>query len=161
MKIGSNAVVAFDYTLTDDGGEVLDSSDEGEPLTYLHGHGQIVPGLESVMEGHVAGDTLKAVVSPKDGYGERNVDRVVKIPRSELPEGEEPEVGMELGAVGPNGEVATLWIISVEKEDVLVSTDHPLAGITLHFDVTVREVREATSEELAHGHVHGADGHDH
>ena len=130
MKIVSNAVVAFDYTLTDDEGEVLDSSDDGEPLTYLHGHGQIVPGLERAMEGHTAGDSLKAVVTPKDGYGDRNVDRVVKVPRTELPEGEEPEVGMELGAVGPNGEVATLWIIAVEKDDVLVSTD--LRGVESH-----------------------------
>jgi FKBP-type peptidyl-prolyl cis-trans isomerase SlyD len=161
MKIGSNAVVSIDYTLTDDSGEVLDSSDGGEPLTYLHGHDQIIPGLESQLEGKGKGDSLKATIAPKDGYGERHPDRTVRVKRTELPEGPEPEVGMELEAVGPTGDAQQLWIVGVDKESVTLSTDHPLAGVTLHFDVTVRDVRAATAEELSHGHAHGEDGHEH
>lgn len=160
MKIASNAVVAFDYTLTDDEGRVLDSSDGTGPLTYLHGQGQIVPGLENALEGRSIGERFSVVVQPSEGYGERNANHVLRVPREELPEGE-PEVGMELEAVGPNGEVATLWVVGVEDDEVLLSTDHPLAGVTLHFDVTVRSVREASAEEIAHGHVHGEGGHHH
>jgi FKBP-type peptidyl-prolyl cis-trans isomerase SlyD len=161
MKIGSNAVVSIDYTLRSDKGQVLDSSDGGEPLTYLHGQGQIIPGLEAALAGKSKGDALKVVVPPKDGYGERTPDSTVRVRREELPEGQEPEVGMELEAEGPDGESQQLWIVAVEKDSVVLSSDHPLAGETLHFDVTVRDVRAATEEELAHGHAHGEHGHDH
>ena len=160
MKIGSNAVVAIEYTLTDDSGTVLDRSD-GEPLTYLHGQGQIIPGLEAALVGKAAGDKLQAVIAPKDGYGEKKADRTLKVGRDELPDDSDPEVGMELEAVGPDGEAARLWIVGVEKDQVTLVTDHPLGGVTLHFDVSIHEVREASKEEIEHGHVHGADGHDH
>lgn len=160
MKIGSNAVVAIEYTLKDDAGRVLDQS-EGEPLTYLHGHGQIIPGLENALVGKGAGDQVNAVIAPKDGYGEKSADRTLKVGRDELPDDAEPEVGMELEAVGPAGEAARLWIVGVEKDHVVLSTDHPLAGVTLHFDVKVHSVREASKEEIEHGHVHGAEGHEH
>ena len=161
MKIGANAVVSIDYTLTNDRGDVLDSSDGGEPLTYLHGHSQIIPGLETQLEGKRAGDKLTAVVPPKDGYGEASPENTVRVPRTELPEGPEPEVGMELEATGPNGESQALWIVGVDPDAVVLSTDHPLAGVTLHFDVTVRDVRAATDEEISHGHAHGEHGHEH
>jgi FKBP-type peptidyl-prolyl cis-trans isomerase SlyD len=161
MQIGPNSVVAFDYTLTDGEGEVLDTSSGDEPLTYLHGHGQIVPGLESAMLGKKAGDKFKAVVTPKDGYGESGAGERITVPREELPEGPDPEVGMELEAVGPNGEHASLWIAEVNDDSVVLTSDHPLAGVTLHFDVEVRSVREATKDELEHGHAHGEGGHHH
>jgi FKBP-type peptidyl-prolyl cis-trans isomerase SlyD len=162
MRITKNAVVSIDYTLRDDEGEVLDTSDGDEPLVYLHGEGQIIEGLENALDGRVIGDAFKIVVSPKDGYGEKSTTGAVRVTIEELPEGPTPEVGMELEAVGPNGEVATLYVVGVEADAVMLSTDHPLAGVTLHFDVTIREVREASAEELTHGHAHGPGGaHDH
>ena len=161
MKIAKDAVVAIEYTLTDDDGDVLDTSEGSEPLTYLHGKGQMIPGLERALEGKAAGDAFTIVVEPKDGYGEKEAPGTIKLPRDQLPEGPEPEVGMELEAAGPDGEVETLFIVGVEKDAVLLSTDHPLAGVTLHFDVKVHTVRAATQQELAHGHVHGPEGHNH
>jgi FKBP-type peptidyl-prolyl cis-trans isomerase SlyD len=133
----------------------------GEPLTYLHGHSQIVPGLEAALEGQTSGANVKVTVSPKEGYGEKSSKGTVKIPNDEFPEGAEPEIGMALDAVGPDGKNVVLWVIGRDEECVEVSLDHPLAGVTLHFDVTVREVRTATKEELAHGHVHGPGDHHH
>ncbi|MEI8257339.1 MAG: FKBP-type peptidyl-prolyl cis-trans isomerase, partial [Deltaproteobacteria bacterium] len=165
MQITKNAVVSIDYTLRDDQGEVLDSSDGDEPLIYLHGQGQIIEGLENALDGRSTGDAFKITVSPKDGYGEKSATGAVRVPSEELPEGPAPEIGMELEAVGPNGEVATLYVVGVEKDAVMLSTDHPLAGVTLHFDVSIREVREASADEMEHGHVHGPGGahyeHDH
>jgi FKBP-type peptidyl-prolyl cis-trans isomerase SlyD len=160
MKIGANAVVAIDYTLTDDGGEVLETSEGDAPLVYLHGHKQIVPGLEAALDGKGAGDALQVVVPPAEGYGEKTTE-VVRVPRDQLPEDAEPEVGMELEEERPDGTTTTLWVVGVEKDAVLLTTDHPLAGVTLHFDITVREVRAATREELDHGHVHGDDDEHH
>jgi FKBP-type peptidyl-prolyl cis-trans isomerase SlyD len=159
MRITKNVVVSIDYTLRDDEGEVLDSSEGDEPLVYLHGQGQIIEGLENSLDGRATGDAFKVTVAPKDGYGEKSTSGAVRVPREELPEGPDPEVGMELEAVGPNGEVATLYVVGVEDDSVLLSTDHPLAGVTLHFDVTIREVRDATADELSHGHAHGPGGH--
>jgi FKBP-type peptidyl-prolyl cis-trans isomerase SlyD len=155
MKIGANSVVAIDYTLTNDAGDVLDTSEGAEPLTYMHGAGQIIPGLEAALEGRQAGDSFKAVVAPKDGYGERTSDSALRVSRDALPEDAEPEEGMEFEAVGPDGNAVHLWVIGVEDDSVLLSPDHPLAGETLHFDVKVRAVRAATQEELEHGHAHG------
>lgn len=155
MKIGPNAVVSIDYTLTDPDGEVLDSSTEDGPLTYLHGAGEIVPGLEGALEGRAAGESFKVVVAPGDGYGEKSTQGPVKITRDELPDDVEPEEGMEFEATGPDGSTMYFWVEKVEGEHVHLSLDHPLAGVTLHFDVTVREVRAATRDELAHGHAHG------
>jgi FKBP-type peptidyl-prolyl cis-trans isomerase SlyD len=160
MKITKDAVVAFEYTLTNDAGEVLDSSD-GEPLTYMHGHGQLVPGLESALEGKTGGQDLQVVVEPKLGYGEKGSGKVVHIPADELPSDDPPEIGMALEAVGPNGESELWWVIETNDEGISISPDHPLAGVTLHFDVSIKEVRAASKEELAHGHVHGPDGHHH
>lgn len=155
MKIGPNSVVSIDYTLTDPEGELLDSSADEGPLTYLHGVGEIVPGLENALAGRGAGESFKIVVSPEDGYGTRSEQNQVRVPRGELPDDVEPEEGMEFEATGPDGEVMHFWVEGVDGDDVLLSLDHPLAGVTLHFDVTVRDVREATSDELEHGHAHG------
>lgn len=159
MKIGAGAVVAIDYTLTDDSGEVIDSSD-GEPLEYLHGTGQIVPGLERELEGRQAGDNLKVKVSPADGYGEHDPNRVVEVERTELPDDLELEMGMELCTEGPEGEPTVMWITEISESHVTLDGNHPLAGQTLNFSIDVRTVRKATADEVSHGHVHGP-GHDH
>jgi FKBP-type peptidyl-prolyl cis-trans isomerase SlyD len=160
MKIARDTVVTIDYKLTNDAGEVLDES-EGEPLVYIHGHGQLVPGLESALEGKDAGAKLEVAVPAKDGYGERVGSKMLEIPRDEFPEGEQVEPGMAIEAVGNDGKTVTLWIVDSNDEHVSVSLDHPLAGQTLHFDVNVKAVRAATKDELAHGHAHGDGGHHH
>lgn len=161
MKIADGSVVELEYTLRDDDGDVLDSSEGEETLHYLHGHGQIVPGLEKALEGRVAGDNVVVVVPPEEGYGPRFEDRVVTVARERLPADEEPEEGMVLEGNGPGGESLLLRVVAVSAEGVTLDANHPLAGANLHFDVTVRAVREATEEELQHGHAHGPDGHGH
>jgi FKBP-type peptidyl-prolyl cis-trans isomerase SlyD len=160
MKITRDTVVALEYTLKNDAGEVIDESGD-DPLTYLHGHGQIVRGLEKALEGQDIGASMNVVVKPKDGYGEKKTGKTISVARSDFPAGEEPEVGRAIEAVADNGKSALLWIINVDDESVELSVDHPLAGVTLHFDVKVCEVRKATRDELSHGHAHGPDGHHH
>jgi FKBP-type peptidyl-prolyl cis-trans isomerase SlyD len=159
MKIVENTVVTLEYVLKDDSGEILDSSD-GEPLEYLHGHGQLVPGLERELEGKTSGDSLNVKVPPEDAYGEHDPERVIEVERNELPEDLTPEIGMELSTEGPDGEPLTMWVTEVSDDTVILDGNHPLAGQTLHFSIEVRSVRAATEEELSHGHVHG-DGHEH
>ncbi len=161
MKIGKNSVVSMEYTLKDDAGEVVDSSEGSEPLTYLHGHGQIVAGLESALDGKAKGDKVSVTVSPKDGYGERNDKKVMQIERSRLPGEMKPEIGMQLAAEGPNGEVVPLWITKIAGDDITLDGNHPMAGKALHFAVEIKDIRQATKQELDHGHVHGEHGHDH
>ncbi len=161
MKIAHNAVVSLDYTLTDDDGKVIDQSDESEPLEYLHGHGQIVPGLERALEGQDDGQSLEVSVAPADGYGVRDEKKKMTIPRADLPSDLVPEVGMHLSGEGQDGNLVPLWIVDVQADHVALDGNHPLAGQTLHFQIHVRAVRQATSEELSHGHAHGAHGHHH
>ncbi len=161
MKITENCIVAIDYSLKAEDGSLIDTSEGDEPLYYLHGSGQIVPGLEGALLGKSEGDKLAVTVKPEEGYGPRRTDRVLTVPRSSLPEGETPEVGMQLEAVGRRGEHIVLWVTEVHDETVTLDGNHPLAGQTLYFDVEVKSVREATKEELSHGHAHGPDGHHH
>lgn len=161
MKIANGTVVSIDYKLHLGDGKVVDASEEGEPLTYLHGEGQIVPGLERELAGLGAGDARKVVVTPADGYGERDLAGMQRVDRTAFPPDVELTVGQELSAVGPDGEVVPFVVQEVGLDKVLIDLNHPLAGKTLHFDVTVREVRSATAEELEHGHAHGAGGHGH
>ncbi len=155
MKVAANSVVNIDYRLTSPEGELIDSSEGEAPLAYLHGHGQIVPGLERALLGKTAGDHLEVELAPADGYGEREAEKVIEISKEALPEGVSPEVGMELLADGPDGELLPVWVTNVAADTVTLDANHPLAGQTLCFAVTVRGVREATAEELEHGHVHG------
>lgn len=159
MEIALNSVVSFDYTLTAPDGSVIDQSQD-RPLTYLHGSGQIVPGLERQLLGKREGDALVANVPAAEAYGERT-GRGFAVGRNELPAGMEPQVGMALGARGPDGETMTLFVAEVNESGIVVTTDHPLSGVDLCFAVTIRGVRAATAEELRHGHAHGMDGHDH
>lgn len=159
MQIGKEKVVTIDYTLTDDQGEILDTSQGQEPLTYMHGAGSIIPGLEAALEGKAAGDKLQVKVAPADGYGERDEELVQAIPRNRFPGGD-ISVGMRFHAQGSAGSQA-VTVVAVDDRNVTVDANHPLAGVTLSFDVQVREVRQATEDELKHGHVHGKGGHHH
>ncbi len=161
MKIASGHVVEIDYSLHLGDGRVVDASEPGEPLTYLHGQGQIVPGLESALEGLSGGEKKQVVVEPGEGYGDHDPSGVQEVPRAAFPPDFDPKPGMELTAEGPNGEAVPFAIREVKPDAVVIDLNHPLAGKTLHFDVTVREVRAASAEELEHGHAHGAHGHDH
>lgn len=162
-KVESQKVVAFHYTLTNKDGEVLDTSreEDGTPLAYLHGSGQIVTGLEKAMEGKAAGDTFKAEISPEEGYGPRMGEGPQSVDRSNFPPEAEIVEGMMFVAEMPNGQQAPVWVVGVEGDEVFLDGNHPLAGETLFFDVEVMTVRDATAEELAHGHAHGPGGHHH
>ena len=161
MQIGLNCVVAIDYTLTNNDGEVLDTSTGRAPLEYLHGAGNIIPGLERALIGLEVGAALKVSIPPADAYGEHDPDKIQIIPHTAFPPNVKPQEGMQLNARGPDGATFTLWVVKVEEEVVMVDANHPLAGETLHFDVVVRSVRAATAEELGHGHSHGHGGHHH
>jgi len=155
MTISHHKVVTIDYTLKNAQGEVLDSSEGQDPLVYLHGAENIVVGLERELEGKTVGDSLKTVVSPEDGYGVRNEEMVAAVPRDMFESDMDIEVGMSFQAETDQG-VQVVNIVAVNDEEVTVDGNHPLADEVLHFDVTVRAIREATSDELEHGHVHSA-----
>ena len=160
MQITKHKVVAIDYTLKDDAGEVLDSSQDQEPLTYVHGVGSLIPGLEQALEGRSAGDELQVTIAPADGYGERDEALCQEVPRKEFEGVDDLEVGMQF-RVQAEGGFLVLTVMNVGEETVTVDGNHALAGETLHFDVAVRDVRDATDEELNHGHVHGGCGCEH
>ena len=154
LLIGDNLVVSMHYKLTDDDGNLLDSSEGGEPLTYLHGAGNIIYGLEKSLVGKVKGDTLQAKVQPTEGYGEFLQDRIQVVKKEAFQGVESIKVGMAFQAETPEGAMQHIVVKKVEKEDVTIDANHPLAGVTLNFDVEIVGVREATQEELDHGHVH-------
>jgi FKBP-type peptidyl-prolyl cis-trans isomerase SlyD len=160
MHITKDTVVSIDYTLTDNDGAVLDSSKNQKPLDYLHGAGNIIPGLEQALEGKRAGDLIKVSIPPEKGYGLRNEELSHKVPRTMFDTKSDIKPGMRFHAQAEHGE-HTVTVIAVDSENVTVDANHPLAGKTLNFDVNVVGVRTATHEELAHGHVHGAEGHHH
>jgi len=160
MKIARHSVVTIEYTLTSPDGEVLDTSKGGDPLSYLHGVGMLIPGLEKNLEGRGAGEAFDVKVAPHEGYGLRDERLVHKVTKQQLPAGLEVEIGLELSARGPEGELV-MTVVAVEGEQVTLDGNHPLAGIELHFTGEVKGVREATKDELSHGHVHGAGGHHH
>ena len=160
MEISKHKAVAIDYTLTNDSGEVLDSSKGQEPLSYLHGAGNLIPGLEDALEGKNAGDELKVTVSPEEAYGQRIDELIQKVPRDRFEGAEELQVGMRFHASSDHGETL-VTITDVSDDEVTVDGNHPLAGLTLHFDVKVVDVRDASEEEVEHGHIHGPGGHDH
>jgi FKBP-type peptidyl-prolyl cis-trans isomerase SlyD len=161
MQIAQNTVVTIDYTLKDDKGTVLDSSEGGEALAYLHGAGNIIPGLESALEGKIAGDSLAVTVAPEEAYGSRNLELIHTVPRSMFPEEENIMVGAQYHAQGPEGEMISFMVTAAEGDSVTVDANHPLAGEQLHFDVQIVDVRAASDEEISHGHAHGEGGHHH
>jgi len=155
MKISKQKVVSFDYTLTDKAGEVIDSSDGREPLAYIHGSGFLIPGLEVEMEGKQAGDAFKVTVQPADAYGVRDDSLVKEVERDMFGGVDKLEAGMQFEAETDNG-IEVVTVTAVSDDTVTVDGNHPLADVTLNFDIKVVEVREPTAEELEHGHVHGA-----
>lgn len=154
MNIAEKCVVAFHYQLTNSDGEQLDSSEGQDPLKYLHGASNIVPGLEKELEGKKAGDALKVEVQPDEGYGQVNPQLVQKVPHSAFEGAPEIKAGMQFQAQAPDGQVQLITVTEVSDEEVTVDGNHPLAGQVLHFDVTIEDVREASEEELEHGHAH-------
>ncbi len=160
MQITAKKVVTIDYTLTDEQGQVIDSSQGRDPLAYLHGFSNIIPGLESALEGRTSGDALNVQVAPNEAYGERDDALIQSVSRDLFEDANELEVGMRFQSVSEEG-VRLVTVVDVTDDTVTVDANHPLAGVTLNFDVTVVGVRDASDEELEHGHVHGPEGHNH
>ncbi len=161
MQIGNETVVTIHYTLTDDKGTILDSSVGEEPLSYVHGQGRMVPGLEKALQGKSAGDSFKVSVAPADGYGERDEDLVQKVPRKEFPV-DDVEVGMHFQTRSAHG-TQIVTVMATDTESITIDGNHPLAGATLNFDVQVVDVRAATPEDLqpSCGHCSSCSGHHH
>lgn len=160
MQIEARKVVTLNYTLTDNDGNVIDQSNDAS-FAYLHGFNNIIPGLEDALTGKSAGESLKVSVAPEQGYGERDPGKTQAVPRNMFPEDTDIQVGMQFHAQGPTGETLVVTVTQVEDEQITVDGNHPLAGVELNFAVEIMEVREASAEEIDHGHVHGPGAHDH
>jgi FKBP-type peptidyl-prolyl cis-trans isomerase SlyD len=158
MQIADNMAVSIHYTLTNDDGEVLDSSIDDEALVYLHGGGNIISGLEKALHGKVAGDKLNVRIPPEDAYGELMEEMIQVISRDMFEGIDNVEVGMQFHADVSSGS-GVVTVVNIEDDDITIDGNHPLAGIALTFDVEVIDVRAATEEEVAHGHIHGAGCH--
>jgi FKBP-type peptidyl-prolyl cis-trans isomerase SlyD len=160
MNIAEDAVVSIHYTLTNDAGETLDSSAGGDPLAYLHGKGNLIPGLERELAGKKTGDKFSVQIAPADGYGDYNKALVQRVPRRSLRGIKNVHVGMQLQTQTQHGP-RTVTVTHVAGDMVTIDGNHPLAGQSLNFEIEVTDVRAATEEEIAHGHVHGPGGHHH
>ena len=160
MQIGKKAAVAIDYKLTIDAGFVVDASEKGQPLWYLHGASNIIPGLEKALDGLKAGDKKTVTVSPEEGYGVREDSRVHQVPKNKFPPGSYA-VGDHVIATAPDGGEMDARITAMDAKSYTLDFNHELAGKTLTFEITVAEVRAATKDEMTHGHVHGPGGHHH
>tara|TARA_Y100000588_G_scaffold316329_1_gene344863 strand:- start:96 stop:659 length:564 start_codon:yes stop_codon:yes gene_type:complete len=160
MQIAKNKVVVMEYTLTGSDGTVLDTSDGQEPLAYIQGIGSIIPGLEVALEGKTAGYQRQVTVQPENAYGVRDDSLMQTISREQFEGVDDLEVGMQFEAKDDEGE-QIVTVVKLEDETVTVDGNHPLAGEILNFNVNVVDVRDATPEELEHGHVHGLGGHHH
>ena len=158
MQVADNMAVSIHYTLTNDDGEVLDSSIGDEALVYLHGGGNIIPGLEKALHGKVAGDKFNVRIAPEDAYGELMEEMVLVISRDMFEGIDNIEVGMQFHADVSSGS-GVVTVVNIEDDDITIDGNHPLAGLALTFDVEVIDVRAATEEEAAHGHIHGAGCH--
>jgi FKBP-type peptidyl-prolyl cis-trans isomerase SlyD len=156
--ITQDMIVSMNYTLTDSEGKILDSSNE-EPMEYLQGHSNIIPGLESALEGLKPGDRKQVTIQPSDGYGQHNPDLIFSLPLDQFG-GEAPQTGMLVQLQSPEGEMMAT-VAQIEDNQVTLDANHPLAGQVLNFDVEIVKVRAASAEELSHGHPHGPHGHHH
>ena len=160
MNIEDKRVVTLAYTLKDNDDNLIDQSDDGS-FCYLHGASNIIPGLESALTGKVSGDEFSISISPEEAYGVREDEKIQTVPREMFPPNQDIEPGMQFHAQSPDGVPLVVTIAKVEEESIVVDGNHPLAGVELNFEVRVMDVREATSEEIDHGHVHGPEGHQH
>ncbi len=154
MKVQANCVVSIHYRLTNESGEELDSSAGQDPLSYLHGTNSLIPGLETALTGQAAGDKLQVTVQPADAYGDVNPELVQTVPISAFDTPENVKAGVQFQAQGPDGQVQLITVQEVTDDGVTINANHPLAGQVLHFDVTIEAVREASAEEIDHGHAH-------
>ncbi|WP_309398659.1 peptidylprolyl isomerase [Cerasicoccus maritimus] len=167
MQIAANTVVSLNYTLKDDAGNIIDQSQPGAPLVYLQGHGNIIPGLEKALEGKALGEALDVRIDAAEGYGEPNPALTQVVPRDRFQGIDELAVGMQFQAGTEQGPPIAVRITAIEGDSVTVDGNHPLAGMALNFSVSIADLREATEEEIAHGHIHqgggccGGGGHDH
>lgn len=157
MQISQNSVATLNYTLTDDQGNKLDESHDNS-FAYLHGAENIIPGLEKELEGKKAGDELKVTVSPAEGYGERNDAMTQTVAKDMFEMDDDIQIGMQFHAAAPDGQTVVVTVTSIDGDEITIDGNHPLAGVTLTFDVNIVEVRDATEEELTHGHVHAEGG---
>jgi FKBP-type peptidyl-prolyl cis-trans isomerase SlyD len=160
MQITNKHVVTLIYTLKDNDNNVIDKSDDGS-FCYLHGASNIIPGLENALSGKTSGDTFSVTIQPEDAYGIHDEAKSQDVPRNMFPPEQEIEAGMQFNAQGPDGQAVTVTVKSVDGETIVVDGNHPLAGVILNFEVIVMEIRDASAEELEHGHVHGPNGHHH
>jgi FKBP-type peptidyl-prolyl cis-trans isomerase SlyD len=160
MQITTNHVVTLNYTLKDSDDNILDKSDDGS-FCYLHGASNIIPGLENSLVGKVSGDTFSVTIQPEEAYGIHDEAKAQEVPRSMFPPEQEIEAGMQFNAQGPDDQTVVVTVKQVEGDTVTVDGNHPLAGVTLNFEVIIMDIRDATAEELEHGHVHGPHGHSH
>ena len=161
MVVAADKVVLIHYTLTNDGGKVIDSSSGGEPLAYIHGHGNLIPGLEKELEGKAAGTKMTVKIAPADGYGEHDPQLIQRVPKRSFGNTSNIKPGMQFQAQTSDGHARVVTVKAIQGDMVTIDGNHPLAGEHLNFDVEITEVREATQEELEHGHVHGPGGHHH
>lgn len=161
MQIANNSVVSIEYTLKDDEGNILDTSEGREALSYIHGASNIIPGLENALTGKTTGEELSVTVSPAEGYGQRNEQLTQVVTRDLFGSIENIEVGMQFHGQSPNEQPIIITVTGIEGDNITIDGNHPLAGINLNFDVKIVDVRDATAEELEHGHVHGPEGHHH
>lgn len=158
--ISKGNVVQFFYTLSDKDGQQLESTDEQTPMAYLHGYNNMMPALEEAMEGKSAGDTLQVTLAPEDAYGVRQPEGEIRIPIKHLQGAKKWKPGM-VATVNTDQGKRQVTVLKLGKFMATVDTNHPLAGKTVTFDITIGEIRDATTEELSHGHAHGVGGHQH
>jgi len=156
MTVKKDAVVEMHYTLKNDAGEVVDSSKGQDPMPFIQGRGNIIPGLEKALEGMKVGDTCDVSVKPEDGYGVHHAEGIQEIPKEALQGIENLEIGMELQSQDEQGNPFIVRVEEIKDDVVIINANHPLSGQTLHFNVSIESVREATANELEHGHVHSA-----
>ncbi|MCR9142280.1 MAG: peptidylprolyl isomerase [bacterium] len=161
MQISKNKVVSIGFKLTDGDGSLIDESSTEEPLKYIQGVGSFIPAVESALEGKEEGAELKVTVTPEEGFGQRDEELVHSVPKDRFQSGGDLQVGMQVQGQDDSGTPAIFTVVALEDDTVKLDGNHPLAGMTLNFDVKVGEIRDATQEEIDHGHVHGPGGHQH
>ncbi len=160
MQIEPNSVVTLHYTLKDNDGNIIDQSEDGSFL-YLHGAMNIIPGLENALSGKSAGEEISVKVSPEEGYGVKEDERVQEVPKEMFDSADEIKVGVQFHAQSPDGQAVVVTVVEVKDDAVVIDGNHALAGVELNFEVKIVDVREASAEEIEHGHVHGPHGHQH
>lgn len=158
MKVEKDKVISIQYTAKDEGGTVVDGNVDFEPLEYLHGHGNILEGLENALTGLTVAEEAKVILAPAEAYGDFNPELVYEVSRQQFPEGAD---GLQLGTMVQASDGQELIVTDIDGDKIILDGNHPFAGRTLQFDVTIKNIREATTEEISHGHVHNAHTHHH